>query len=176
MKKEIIILGVGALLAGAGLSGCGTTKALEQACSTGDWYQQGIVDGSRGHSNSAHYGPTCAKMGFAMDQSLYRRGVSEGLKSYCSYDNGYSMGNVGDRINQSCSGSLSYNYRRGHEDGVRARVEYERQESMKRACSYQRGYELGKAGLSPSELCTGSFSTEHYKGHRQGLSDRRKSN
>lgn len=179
MKKVTIFFGASVLLVGFGLTGCSTTRALEKACENGNWYQQGISDGSRGNSNSVQYETTCRKMGLPINQSLYRQGVSEGLKSYCTYDTGYSMGEAGYRLNQTCSGSLAYNYRRGHTAGVQAKItadrraaEYEKQETLKRACSYERGYQLGKAGIPPSELCTGSLATDHYNGHRQGLRER----
>lgn len=95
------------------LSGCASIS--QEECLLGDWYQIGLSDGQNGRSNrAADYSKDCSEYQVKMDLKSYNKGRSEGLKTYCSYDNGVMMGQSNQRYTNVCPADLSSAFLSGY--------------------------------------------------------------
>ena len=114
MTKFKIILGVLlALMAG----GCATLDKSE--CREADWKIIGLEDGARGRPLSyiGKHRKACAEYGVKPDLALYEHGRANGLKQFCSADNGFSLGRAGRAYNNVCPPALSGRFLAGYETG-----------------------------------------------------------
>jgi len=114
MTKFKLILGVSlSLLAG----GCATLDKSE--CREADWAIIGLEDGARGRPVSyiGNHRKACAEYGVKPDMALYKRGHADGLKQFCTADNGYSLGRAGRTYNNVCPPDLNGQFLAGYETG-----------------------------------------------------------
>lgn len=88
-------------------------------------------DGANGVSRGwlADYADTCAKYAVTPNNAAYIENYEAGLRSYCTYDRGFSRGKNGDSYNQVCSGELARDFGTGYDEG---RVIYEIYKEHKR--------------------------------------------
>lgn len=117
MKTTIfstLILSLGVL----SLSGCATIS--EEACQSGSWQDIGFQDGEKGRSRSrlADISKTCAKYGVTPDRTAYIRGLEDGLRRYCTPDNGFTAGRNGNSPNYECEAGAYSDYLDAHADGL----------------------------------------------------------
>lgn len=114
MTKFQLILGVSlSLLAG----GCATLDKSE--CREADWTIIGLEDGARGRPVSyiGNHRKACAEYGVKPDLALYQRGHADGLKQFCTADNGFSLGRAGRKYNNVCPPELNGRFLAGYETG-----------------------------------------------------------
>ena len=114
MTKFQFILGVSlSLLAG----GCATLDKSE--CREADWTIIGLEDGARGRPLSyiGNHRKACAEYGVKPDLALYERGHADGLKQFCTADNGFSLGRAGRGYNNVCPPDLNGQFLAGYETG-----------------------------------------------------------
>ncbi|MBE9609370.1 DUF2799 domain-containing protein [Chitinilyticum piscinae] len=100
------------------LSGCASLS--ESECRTGDWYGIGLRDGQAGRdSQIAQHAEACAELGIKPRLDLYNRGRTEGLRSYCTPENGYRVGLAGSASGNICpaenQAAFLAAYQRGYE-------------------------------------------------------------
>lgn len=104
MQKYYIVPLVTFLL--GSLSGCASIS--QEECLLGDWYQLGLADGQDGKKNyAADYKKDCSEYKVKMDVKAYNQGRDEGLKAYCTYENGVSLGQLNQTYNHVCPAGLS---------------------------------------------------------------------
>src|SRR5262245_62574282 len=74
------------------LAGCATLDKNE--CLRADWYAIGLEDGARGQpiERLGEHRRACAEHGVTPQTERYLTGRGEGLKSYCTYEKGFSVG------------------------------------------------------------------------------------
>jgi len=80
----------------------------EEECLTADWYEQGLRDGRNGqprHYLDAHR-EACAKVGVVPEAVPYGKGHAEGIRQYCTPENGASLGRQGRSYRNSCPAEL----------------------------------------------------------------------
>src|SRR5688572_14241675 len=79
------------------LAGCASLDKDE--CRNADWYAIGLEDGARGRTveRLGDHRRACAEHGVAPQSERYVAGRNEGLKSFCTYERGYSQGRAGPR-------------------------------------------------------------------------------
>lgn len=95
------------------LSGCAAISKEE--CLLGDWYQVGLSDGQQGVKNkAATYHKECSKYQAQVDVKRYNDGRNEGLKSFCTYQNGVSHGMSNKTYNNVCPTELSAKFLFGY--------------------------------------------------------------
>lgn len=95
------------------LSGC--TSISKEQCQLGDWYQIGVFDGQQGKTSmAADYTKDCAEHKATVDLAHYNKGRAEGLKSYCSYENGTLIGEQGKEYQKVCPANLSSQFLEGY--------------------------------------------------------------
>ncbi len=117
MKKLVLTL-LAMATAGA-LLGC--TSLFKNQCRQADWYEIGIRDGSLGKPRTlfqSHY-DTCLEYGVHADRQAYFRGRAEGLRSFCTHDNGLAQGKQGKTYRQVCPPELESDFLAGFEKGKR---------------------------------------------------------
>lgn len=99
------------------LAGCATLDKNE--CLRADWYAVGLEDGARGQpvERLGHHRRACAEHGITPQTERYLAGRSEGLKSYCTYDRGVSVGRSGQSYSAVCPDSLAGRFSAGYQIG-----------------------------------------------------------
>jgi hypothetical protein len=110
MRRALLVLLV---------AGCASMDKEE--CASADWYTVGLEDGARGRAieRLGDHRRACADHGVAPQAEAYMKGRAEGLKSFCTYERGYSEGRAGHGYSGSCPEPLARNflagYHRGHD-------------------------------------------------------------
>lgn len=95
------------------LTACATIS--KEQCQLGDWYQVGLVDGQTGkQSMAADYNKDCAEHGVKVALEDYKSGRSEGLKTYCRYDNAVLVGERGEQYENVCPAELAPEFLSGY--------------------------------------------------------------
>jgi hypothetical protein len=100
-------------------SGCASLDRNE--CLHADWYAIGLEDGARGRAveRLGDHRRACAKHNVAPDTQRYVAGRNEGLKSFCTYERGFSEGRSGHSYAAGCpqpqAGNFLAGYQRGRE-------------------------------------------------------------
>jgi hypothetical protein len=106
-----------ALLLSLTATGCATLDKSE--CREADWGIIGLEDGARGRPLSyiGRHREACAEHGVKLDLALYQRGHTEGLKQFCTADNGFRQGRAGRTYNNACPAELNGQFLAGYETG-----------------------------------------------------------
>ena len=86
-------------------------------CVTADWYAIGLEDGARGRpvERLGDHRRACAKHNVTPDAARYVAGRNDGLKSFCTYERGFSEGRAGKAYAAACPDPL--NFLAGHQRG-----------------------------------------------------------
>lgn len=89
MKKHLLLVPVLAQLL---LGGCSSMS--KHQCLVGDWFDQGVRDGSRGLpvETLARHDKACARVSVLPDQDMYFKGREQGLLDYCTAESGLTAG------------------------------------------------------------------------------------
>lgn len=101
------------------VSACATLD--KDQCLRADWYAIGLEDGARGLplERAGDHRRACAEHGVTPKIEPYLAGRNEGLKSYCTYEKGFSVGRAGQSNSGACpagtGASFSAGYQRGRE-------------------------------------------------------------
>ena len=87
------------------LTSCATLS--EKECRTADWQEIGLRDGQNGmpRTRAADHAAACSKVGITMNDSLYFSARADGLRQYCTPQNGLNVGLAGQRYQGVCPGS-----------------------------------------------------------------------
>lgn len=121
MKYQIIkalFTSVASILVLLQISACATLN--ESECKTANWQIIGLEDGSQGRPASyiGEHRKACSEYTISPNLNAYLKGHSQGLKQYCTEQNGYQQGVRGKALSQVCSGSLATSFSRGHQRGL----------------------------------------------------------
>ena len=104
MAKKYLRLGlIGSI---ALLSGC---ASMDQGqCVTAEWLEQGRKDGTQGTQMQHYkeYQSDCSKYGVSVNTAEYKKGWQEGIRQYCTRDNGWAVGIRGGTYRHSCPSNL----------------------------------------------------------------------
>jgi len=101
-------------------------------CLTGDWVSVGKSDGSKGEiagDRIAAHTKACSKHGVAFDEGVYILGHAEGLKSFCTTENGYDVGSEfaasyrQDSYNNVCPENLKMGFLEGYVGGLKSSLD-----------------------------------------------------
>jgi len=105
-----------------GLAGCASIS--EGDCIAGSWSDIGYKDGVNGKARGklADYAKTCAKYGVTPDRTAYLTAFDQGLVKYCTYEQGFELGENGRSFNQVCANDPQSGFAQGYDEG---RVVYE---------------------------------------------------
>lgn len=99
------------------IAGCASLDRDE--CVNADWYAIGLEDGARGRAveRLGDHRRACAKHNVAPNAERYLAGRSEGLKSFCTSERGFSEGRAGRAYAGACPQPEAFlaGYQRGRE-------------------------------------------------------------
>src|SRR5688500_2665070 len=98
-------------------AGCASLDRDE--CRNADWYAIGLEDGARGRpvERLGDHRRACAEHGVAPQTDRYLAGRNEGLKSFCTYQQGYTQGRGGHAYAGACPRELAGGFVAGYERG-----------------------------------------------------------
>ena len=101
----------------AALMGCATLSKNE--CLQADWYELGWRDGNLGKPRSLfqEHADACVEHNVHADKTAYFRGRDDGLKNFCTYDNGFSQGRYGKSYTYVCPPELEASFLAGFRKG-----------------------------------------------------------
>ncbi len=118
MSRALCVLALGIV---ALVAGCSTLSVEERTavCANSDWYRFGVNDGTLGVPSSERGSlfAECAEFGHPVDAAAYQAGRAEGLKEYCTVENGYQVGYNGRRYQQICPADLEPDFLQGYAQG-----------------------------------------------------------
>ncbi len=99
LKIQSLIVSLLALI-----SGCAVVS--ENECRSGNWYERGVLDGTRGDRQDTLYkiAQECQKYGERVDSESWQRGYNRGLESFCTPENGFQLGRTGNIYKGACTG------------------------------------------------------------------------
>lgn len=99
------------------LAGCASLDRDE--CRNADWYAIGLEDGARGRAveRLGSHRRACAEHGVAPQTERYLAGRKEGLKSFCTYERGYSEGRGGHGYSGACPDEIAGGFLAGYQRG-----------------------------------------------------------
>lgn len=88
-------------------------------CVNANWYAIGLEDGAQGRSveRLGAHRRACAEHNVSPDAERYLAGQHEGLKSFCTYDRGYSLGRAGKSYSGACPSELREEFLAGYGRG-----------------------------------------------------------
>jgi hypothetical protein len=97
------------------ISGC-ATQLTQQDCQKTNWAYKGERDGTAGVylDQLDKYQEQCTKYNIAVDQQAYQFGYQKGLKQYCTFSNGQTLGINGYGINKVCPNNEMLELEKGH--------------------------------------------------------------
>jgi len=154
MKKLMSVFSVMAVL--VMVAGCASVS--KEDCLVTDWYELGRADGRMGKNRTALQGraKACLEHGISADRQAYYAGHGQGLKSYCTEQNGFDLGQKGLPFNTVCPLQLDAGFRAGYDKGIRY------------YCSESKGYELGYQGKAYRYVCPPELEPEFRAGYEKG--------
>jgi len=99
------------------LAGCATLGKDE--CLNADWRTIGYEDGAHGFAASriGSHREDCAKHGVTPDFDRYEQGRLEGLREYCTPQQGYGLGTSGRQYNYVCPQDLESAFLKAYYQG-----------------------------------------------------------
>jgi len=88
-------------------------------CLHADWYAIGLEDGARGHAveRLGDHRRACAKHNVMPDSERYVAGRNDGLKSFCTYERGFSEGRAGHGYAAGCPQPAGADFLAGYNRG-----------------------------------------------------------
>jgi hypothetical protein len=98
----------------------GACASLDRGeCLSANWYAIGLEDGARGQplERLGAHRRACAEHGVAPDPQRYLAGRNEGLKTFCTYERGFSHGRGGHADAGACPAALAAGFRSGYQRG-----------------------------------------------------------
>lgn len=118
MKKRQLWVVPFILVAFSGLlSACASLS--QEDCLYMHWHARGVMDGADGvPANKVNeYQQRCSKFSVEVDEKTYEEGRQEGLKQYCTLDNGFNLGITGKRYQNACTLALERVFQQGYRPG-----------------------------------------------------------
>ena len=102
MRSCKTVIAGGLVLTLAAISGCATMSEAE--CQNANWQLRGEDDGNSGYRRDRVNSHTraCAEYGIKPDVAAYARGWEQGIRNFCTRDNGWEHGLAGKTYQNSC--------------------------------------------------------------------------
>ncbi|MES0371756.1 MAG: DUF2799 domain-containing protein [Mariprofundaceae bacterium] len=154
MKRSLYLLSIFLMI--GFLSGCASMSKKE--CINADWHTIGFTDGSRGvhYTNLSKHRKSCIKYEIIPDEDAYHSGWDQGIRSYCTTDNGYRAGRAGKAYQNICPSDVEANFLSGWEQGIR------------QFCTPDNGLRLGLSGRQYRGVCPAELEPAFHDYYRLG--------
>jgi hypothetical protein len=140
----------------------GCSQLTKNDCLTADWKSLGFQAGSQGQTNARFdaYRKACAKHQITADFPAFNQGHAEGLRHYCTYDQGLVLGQKGQAYNPQCERARYPAFAKGHAAGV------------DQFCVFESGLQDALISKDPNTQCRSSQHPGYFAGFNEGA-DRR---
>ena len=121
-----------------------------------DWFERGRTDGMSGlpRSTFQERAEPCLKHGVIPDRTAYYKGHDEGLKVYCTEQQGFDLGRQGQPYRPICPKESGF--RMGYDRG------------LKLYCTEESGYLAGVNGLDYNYVCAPPLESDFMRGYEKG--------
>ena len=108
------------------------TQLSKEACENIDWHQQGKADAMKGYSlkSLGRYKKRCEGHGVPVDNAVYKKGHQDGLKLFCTSQNGEYFGKRGLQYQYTCPTNLEPTFLQGYQIGRKYYELAERERSL----------------------------------------------
>ena len=138
------------------LAGCATVS--KEDCLLTDWFEIGRMDGIQGKPRTVfqNRAKPCLEHGVNADRQAYYQGHDDGLKYYCTEQQGFELGRKGLAYKSVCPLPLEKDFRAGYQNG------------MQLFCSEENGFELGRRGRAYRHVCPPEFEPDFRTGYLNG--------
>ncbi len=145
MKNKIAVLFVIALLQACSSSGISTLNDLGLSCQEGDWSKLGYKVAFDGQAvrKFNDLAEVCGKSISKTARSTFQKGYAEGIKKYCTYDNGYKLAESGKSNKQICPLELRKDFEHGYLAAYK--IIEAHKEQQKRLSEYDNKQEQGSS-------------------------------
>jgi hypothetical protein len=99
------------------VAGCASMDRTQ--CMNANWYAIGLEDGARGQplERLGSHRRACAEHGVAPEAERYVAGRNEGLKTFCTYERGFSEGRAGHANGGVCPAGVAAGFQSGYQLG-----------------------------------------------------------
>jgi len=145
MKGFSVVL-VAALLA----SGCATMSP--EQCMVADWYELGERDALAGLDSNhlANRAKACQEAGYDIDSEAWYAGFDAAIPAFCTLDNGFRYGIVGNSYRNTCPSEIQAEFLEGYDVGTRIyALEQQVASSQRRLNSIQANIERAQDSDTP---------------------------
>ncbi len=138
------------------LSGCATMSKKE--CANANWHTIGYSDGAKGvhHQYLEKRRKSCGKHEIIPDDAAYHAGWGQGIRSYCTSDNGYRAGKDGKAYPNICPQDVETNFLSGWKQGIR------------QFCTPENGLQQGLSGYQYRGVCPVGMEATFHDYYRLG--------
>jgi hypothetical protein len=94
-----------------------------EECKTVDWVELGREQARLGrpYRTVENFKTICDKYDIKVNEIMFRDGYNQGVKTYCSYHNGYELGVTNKDYHNICPKDLEYEFLMGYNKGKRDR-------------------------------------------------------
>jgi uncharacterized protein DUF2799 len=129
-------------------------------CVNADWYAIGLEDGARGRAveRLGDHRRACAEYSVMPDTSRYLAGRNEGLKSFCTYQRGFSEGRAGNFYGAACPQPAASAFLAGYNRGRELHDLHQRYDEVQREIA--RNKAVIAQGKDPHERVTAAERLE----------------
>lgn len=140
--KSALILLIATLV-----SGC-ATKPLVAGCEQRDWFELGRTDGAVGASESQLQNHTrqCRTEFHSEWETMYTNGRNAGLVEFCSAENAYELGRMGQTYLYVCPSTMESKFLAEYRRGQRSReLEIANKQAAKSRQEQENGKQISKS-------------------------------
>jgi hypothetical protein len=143
------------------LAGCSSMSKKD--CENADWQAIGYSEGSRGihYSHLAKHRESCGEYQIIPDDAAYQVGWDQGIRRYCTADNGYRIGSAGQPYKNICPQDAEADFLSGWDQGVR------------QYCTPDNALRLGLGGHRYNGVCPAGSAGLFQDYYRLGIDVRR---
>ena len=111
--RRTVIRSISLFAIGVALASCATLDKDE--CAVADWQQLGMSDGGRGVAATyvANHQKACSKYGLPVDTVAWQSGWQQGIRNYCTFENGIEVGKRSGYSSNPCPADLAADFQTG---------------------------------------------------------------
>lgn len=153
------------------VSGCASLS--ESQCIASDWETVGYRDGSAGKQSSqllAHQ-DACVKHGVIPDREPYLTGWNDGVRQFCLAENGFSVGESGNRFSNVCPEDMQAGYYSAYQEGRQLYLARAEIETLNRQIA-QKEYRIKQLSAELTSTESHLIESETTAAERRELLDR----
>jgi hypothetical protein len=157
MKKPILLILIAALISLT--TACSLFHMSQQECMSTNWEQVGFADGAAGNPPRSLVNAVsdCAQYGITVNQKIYHKGWTSGIKQFCTFERGFTIGSQGGQLPTICPENLQGRFTAGWNKG-----------STNFCSNPINAFQIGKSGQPFPLACSQTASPEFMAEYEHG--------